>query len=79
MQGSLCKSPPDEDPAGAGRVGHTGNSVGPHLHFQLMNSADPLTATGVPSAFAEYLIQRGGRWERVQRGIPGRLERIRPV
>ena len=66
-------------PAGAGRVGHTGNSTGPHLHFQLMGSADPLNATGVPSAFAEYLIQRGGRWERVQRGIPGRLERIRPV
>ncbi len=66
-------------PAGAGRDGHTGNSAGPHLHFQLMDSADPLTATGVPSAFAEYLIQCGGRWERVQRGIPGRLERIRPV
>jgi murein DD-endopeptidase MepM/ murein hydrolase activator NlpD len=66
-------------PAGAGRVGHTGNSTGPHLHFQLRDSADPLTATAVPSAFAEYLIQRGGRWERVQRGIPGRLERIRPV
>ena len=47
-------------PAGAGRVGHTGNSAGPHLHFQLMDSADPLTATGVPSAFAEYLIQRAG-------------------
>jgi murein DD-endopeptidase MepM/ murein hydrolase activator NlpD len=66
-------------PAGAGRVGHTGNSTGPHLHFQLMGSADPLMAKGVPCAFAEYLIQRGGRRERVQRGIPGRLERIRSV
>jgi hypothetical protein len=44
-----------------------------------MDSADPLTARGVPCAFAEYLVQRSGQWERAQRGIPGRLERIRSV
>ncbi|HET7235084.1 MAG TPA: M23 family metallopeptidase [Actinomycetota bacterium] len=62
-----------------GRVGHTGNSTAPHLHFHLMDSPDLLTANGIPCAFREYLVERGGRWERVERGIPGKRERIRSV
>jgi hypothetical protein len=62
-----------------GRVGHTGNSTAPHLHFHLMDSADPLQAAGVPCAFAAYLVERDGQWQRVERGIPHRRERIRLV
>jgi hypothetical protein len=41
-----------------------------------MDGADPLQAKGLACAFAEYLAQRGGRWERVTSRIPSRMERI---
>ena len=44
-----------------------------------MDSADPLQATGIPCAFAAYLVERDGQWQRVERGIPHRRERIRSV
>jgi murein DD-endopeptidase MepM/ murein hydrolase activator NlpD len=62
-----------------GRVGHTGNSTAPHLHFQLMDSPNLLQAGGIPCAFREYEVDRGGRWERVERGIPRKTDRIRSV
>jgi hypothetical protein len=38
---------------------------------------DPLTARGVPCAFASYEVLRGDAWAPVKAGIPGKAERMR--
>lgn len=83
--GSVVVTPGSTVARGAvlGCVGHTGNSTSPHLHFQLMDSADLLSAKGIPCAFTAYDVRSGGdgagAWTRVERGIPGPRERIRSV
>jgi hypothetical protein len=39
-----------------GRVGNTGESGGPHLHFQLSDGQDPLASNGVPYVFARFTL-----------------------
>lgn len=60
-----------------GKVGHSGNSFAPHLHFQLMDSSDIASANGVPCAFEEYELFENGKWKRVKNGIPADKDRIR--
>jgi Peptidase family M23 len=37
-----------------GAVGNTGNTDGPHLHFQLMSNPEPLRANGLPFLFDKF-------------------------
>lgn len=60
-----------------GRVGNSGNTTMPHLHFHVMDGADPMTAQGVACAFRGYERFENGAWVRETSGVPGRLERIR--
>ena len=39
-----------------GRVGNSGNSTAPHLHFQLSDGPDPLTSTSLPFVFERYTL-----------------------
>lgn len=60
-----------------GRVGHSGNSYAPHLHFQLMDSSDITIAHGLPCAFEEYELYENGEWQKVTNSIPTDKDRIR--
>ena len=77
--GSVSVGPGQEVRSGEqiGRVGHTGNSTAPHLHFQLMDSPDVMTARGIPAAFRQLEIERDGRWESAETVIPRRSDRVR--
>ncbi|MHA1637784.1 MAG: M23 family metallopeptidase [Candidatus Thorarchaeota archaeon] len=38
-----------------GKVGNSGHSAAPHLHFQMMDGADWLTARGIPCYFSNIV------------------------
>ncbi|MDD5467575.1 MAG: M23 family metallopeptidase [Anaerolineales bacterium] len=58
-------------------VGHSGNSMAPHLHFHLMDNPNILEANGLPCSFKEYEAFRDDVWMRVAAGTPGKREFIR--
>ena len=60
-----------------GEVGHTGNSTAPHLHFQLMTSADPTDAVGLPCGFRRYERRKDGTWVLERDAVPSGDDVIR--
>ncbi|MCJ7620707.1 MAG: M23 family metallopeptidase [Anaerolineae bacterium] len=78
QEGSVAVSVGQKVERGAfsGRVGHSGNSTAPHLHFQLMDNSDLRTARGIPCGFEEYEVFKDNIWKRVRNGIPTNRQRI---
>ncbi len=60
QSGSILPSEGDLLRAGdeVGRVGNTGNSTAPHLHFHIMDRPEPLESQGVPYVFDRF-VDRG--------------------
>ncbi|CAM5725921.1 M23 family metallopeptidase [Mycolicibacterium aubagnense] len=56
--GSVRVKPGDQLNTGQvlGHVGNTGNSTGPHLHFHVMSTADPLRSDGLPFVFRSFRL-----------------------
>jgi murein DD-endopeptidase MepM/ murein hydrolase activator NlpD len=77
--GSIRVEPGQEVQTGQllAEVGHSGNSTAPHLHFQLMDSSDPLETLGLPCCFREYEALHAGDWTPIAFGVPGKREFIR--
>ncbi|NGN65334.1 M23 family metallopeptidase [Streptomyces sp. A7024] len=61
-RGSVAVRPGDRVTAGQqlAECGNTGNSTEPHLHFQLMDAADPDAAKGVPFAWEGVGVPANG-------------------
>jgi murein DD-endopeptidase MepM/ murein hydrolase activator NlpD len=56
-----------------GACGNSGNSNGPHLHYNLQTAPRPNTGTGLPAQFLRYLADGAP----VDRGEPTRGQRVR--
>jgi len=60
-----------------GKVGHSGNSTAPHLHFHIMDSVDFLKAKGIPCVFEKYEVFREGNWQTIKNAVPSEKDVIR--
>lgn len=61
-----------------GVVGNSGNSLGPHLHIQVMDGPDPAAARVVPFSVTRYqVLTKAGREDVAAAPLPRRATRTR--
>ena len=60
-----------------GQVGNSGNTIQPHLHFQLMKEHDISQAIPVPFVFESCKIISNGAWESLCSILPSNYEKFR--
>ena len=80
MRGTLRVKPGERVRRGhaIGRLGNSGNSTGPHLHFHIPDRGQPLAAEGLPYVIDSWERMRApGPWERRTYEIPMQNERVR--
>lgn len=73
LAGSVRVKPGDRVSAGdvLGRIGNSGYSGVPHIHFNLMDGGEWLKAKGLPSFFSQFeRIRTGGPPQRIDWGNP---------
>jgi hypothetical protein len=88
QRGSAGVAPGQEVVAGQelARCGNSGNSTQPHVHLQVMDSANPFVARGLPMTFRHFREwPPGSRSPRTprprvrERGMPGERAVVEPV
>lgn len=78
-RGSIRVKPGQHVARGAvlGRLGNSGQTTGPHLHFQVMDAPSPLAAEGIPFVFERFgFLGLGREYEPSRRVEVGRRREI---
>jgi murein DD-endopeptidase MepM/ murein hydrolase activator NlpD len=78
-QGSVIVSEGESVTAGEliGQIGNSGNTIQPHLHFQLMKETDLFNAVPIPFVFEAYQISNKGAWESKTSELPSNFKKFR--
>jgi murein DD-endopeptidase MepM/ murein hydrolase activator NlpD len=71
-KGSIKVQPGDKVKSGdpIAVVGNSGNTIQPHLHFQIMKENSLLTSLPLPFIFSTYETKDGKTWKKQYQSLP---------